>query len=184
MNFTRIKQGFQKSIRAFGNYIWLIFYTIALFALVLLVIRFFVISPGRVNGRSMEPNFIDNDLFFVNKYVYWFKKPERYEIVQVIDVPNNKLYLKRIIGLPGELVTVKRGKVYIKKDPEESELVLDESKYLSDLVYTKTDYQQGPAWFFIPPDYYFVLGDNRMHSGDSRSWGPVHRSTIIGRVIK
>jgi len=144
--------------------------------ILIVVIKFFVVNTGVVNGVSMEPTFIDDDRFLVSKFTYLLKKPQRYDIVQVIDPASGKLLIKRIIGLPGEVVMMKRGKVFIGDDelPE---------PYLSQWVSTHVPEQKAPKQFTVGADEYFVLGDNRSHSTDSRFYGPVHRSRIVGAVV-
>lgn len=165
----------------FQRYLGLVAYTIAVFVLILLTIRFFFISPGRVNGRSMEPNYTDEKFFFVNKSVYLFASPEKFDVVQVIEPESEKLIIKRIIGLPGETIIIKRGRVYIKNQAEEVQL--DESLYLDKMVLTRIVGQSAPLEFTLKDNEYFVVGDNRDFSMDSRHYGPIHRKVIVGKVI-
>lgn len=172
------------SIRAFERYIWLVASTFFGFIFIIFAIRFFIFSPARVGGPSMEPNFYNNDLFFVDKISYLIRPPKRYDVVQVIQPEKEMLLIKRVIGLPGETIIIKRGKVYLKKDNFSEEQELDESKYLNSNVLTKTLAQTKPETFQIGANQYFVLGDNRPNSGDSRNYGPFERSEIIGKVYK
>lgn len=165
----------------FQRYLGLVAYTVAVLVLTLLTIRFFFISPGRVNGRSMEPTFIDEKLFFVNKNVYLFASPKKFDVVQVIEPESEKLIIKRIIGVPGEHIVIKRGRVYIKNQAQEIEL--DESAYLSSDVLTRVVGQAAPLEFTLKENEYFVIGDNRDFSIDSRHYGPVHRKVIVGKVF-
>lgn len=169
-------------ILAYRRFVFLIFRFFFLFILGIFIIRFFIFSPGAVNGPSMEPNFIDENLFFVNRIQYLFQKPERFDVVQFIEAKGDSLILKRIIGLPGETVVIRHGKVFIKKVGSAIEEELDESSYLSSKVYTDLALRNTENTFIVPENSYFVLGDNRPRSIDSRYWGSIHRSQIIGHI--
>ena len=167
----------------FERYLGMVFLSLATLMMVILVIKFFVVSPGRVNGRSMEPNYLDENLFFVNRMYFLFHQPERFDVVQVIEPGLKTLIIKRIIGLPGEIVVIKRGKVFIAKDPQSAEIELDESKYLAPSIYTTVPVQEKPIKYLVGENQFFLLGDNRPHSTDSRVFGPVGREVIVGKVM-
>lgn len=139
--------------------------TLLIFALVRIPTQTF-----RIEGSSMLPNFQNGQFLIVNKAVYWFREPQRGEVIvfQFSDNPP-KDYIKRVIGLPGETVEVRQGQVYINGQP------LDEPWRPNPGSYTKTPITLGP-------DEYYVLGDNRNNSSDSHLWGPIHRSRIIGKA--
>jgi signal peptidase I len=150
---------------------------IVIIALIIVVpIRYFLFQPFFVRGQSMEPSFEDGDYLIIDEISYRFRDPQRGEVV-VFKYPNDpsQRYIKRIIGLPGETIEIEDGKVIISKNTEE---VLDESSYLSPSVFT-----QGEVQFFLGEDEYFVLGDNREFSSDSRRWGPLPREDIVGKVF-
>ncbi len=167
---------------AFVRFFWGMALSIFFLAFLVLFARFFVFAPGRVDGKSMQPTLVDEDLFFINKFVYLFRSPRRYEIVQLIDPNTRKLIIKRIIGLPGEIIEIKRGKVFIKRDLKEEAIELDESVYLSASVFTSIKAQDRVIRYFVADNQYFVLGDNRAHSGDSRVYGAAPRECIVGKV--
>jgi len=125
----------------------------------------------------MEPNFHGGDYLIVDEISYQFRAPERGEVV-VFKYPNDpsQRYIKRIIGLPGETIKIESGKVFIYQDGEP--LFLDEIDYLSHVIYTSGDVQTT-----LNKDEYFVLGDNRPLSADSRRWGSLPEEDIIGRVF-
>jgi signal peptidase I len=125
----------------------------------------------------MEPNFHDGDYLIIDEISYRLRDPQRGEIV-VFKYPQNpsQRYIKRIIGLPGETVEIKEGKVIIFN--KEGSQVLDESAYLSPEIFTP-----GEIRMTLAEDEYFVLGDNRDASSDSRRWGALPRDKIIGRVF-
>ncbi|MCD6410379.1 signal peptidase I [bacterium] len=143
--------------------------------LIVIPIREFVFQPFFVKGQSMEPNFHDYDYLIVDEISYRFHNPERGDVV-VLKNPNNhtQKFIKRIIGLPGETVVIEDGKVIIEKDNKS--FILDESTYLG-----KNNFTPGNLRVTLGSDEYFVMGDNRAHSYDSRYFGPIKRKDIIGR---
>ncbi|HLD21552.1 MAG TPA: signal peptidase I [Patescibacteria group bacterium] len=166
----------------FLTYAFKTFQLIAIATICIFFIRSFIVEPGRVNGRSMENTFIDENIFFVNKFILLFHQPKRGNIVQFIDPQKNTLTIKRIIGLPGEQVVIRSNHVYIiTKDG--NEILLDEP-YLKQGMITQSASGIAMVSNIIPPNEYFVLGDNRTHSFDSRHYNTIHRSYIQGLVIK
>lgn len=143
--------------------------TIVLAAVIWLVVNF-ATARFVVDGSSMEPNFHTGQLLIVNRLAYRFGSLQRGDVI-VFQYPGNTAddYIKRVIGLPGENVAIKGGKVYVNGQ------VLDEPYLPPDATIL---YDQ--EWV-IPPDSYFVLGDNRAHSSDSRSWGMLGKEFIIGK---
>lgn len=169
---------------------------IFLLAFIIIVpIRVFLFQPFFVQGASMEPNFENNQYLIVNEFGYKktsfgtdgktlftvnpFKELARQEVV-VFRYPKNpqQFFIKRIIGLPGEKVEIKDGKVIIYNAENPNGLVLDEKNYLSSS--TKTT---GELALTLKDDEYFVMGDNRLFSSDSRSWGPVPEYDIVGKAF-
>lgn len=142
-----------------------------------------VMRPHKIDGESMMPNFVNNEYLLTEKVSYYFRDPQRGDVV-VFTPPVSNLdeYIKRVIGLPGETVTVKNGHVYI------NDKVLDEP-YLPEGTYTNggncnrdsTCLREGEA-YKIPDGYYIVMGDNRNNSSDSRYWGPITKKAISGRA--
>jgi len=149
---------------------------IALIAFLLVVgFRLFVFQPFLVRGASMEPNFHNWDYLIVDEISYRFRNPERGEVV-VFKFPNDpsQRYIKRIVGLPGETVQVQDGQVAILRGDEKVQL--DESHYISSTTPGRVEIE-------LSEDQYFVMGDNRAYSSDSRSWGELSGDLIIGRVF-
>ncbi len=149
---------------------------IAVFALaIILPVRYFLIQPFIVKGASMEPNFYDSEYLIVDELTYRFREPVRGEIV-VFRPPNHEdqYYIKRVIGLPGETVEVRSGKVTIFNDEYPNGATLQET-YIDEVT-------QGKERVTVGADEYFLLGDNRDASLDSRYFGAVEKNMIIGRV--
>lgn len=153
------------------------FLIIVLSALVIfLLLQFFFVSRVIVEGSSMEPNLYNNERLLVNKIAYSFSDPERGDVIIFTPpYPSENDLIKRIIGLPGEVVEMKDGIVYIHQT-DGTVLTLDESEYITnpDMDYYISD--------VVPEDSYFVLGDNRNDSSDSRYGWFVSRDSIHGRA--
>lgn len=153
--------------------------TTAIAIIVMLLVRHFIIQPFYVRGSSMEPNFYEKEYLIVDEISYRFKKIERGDIVVFkLKTGNyNEYLIKRVIGLPGEIVTVKDGKVTIKNKDNEFGFVLTEN-YLPEGLQTSGDIEE-----IIPEGSYFVLGDNRGASFDSRYFGAIKENVIAGKVL-
>lgn len=134
-----------------------------------LVVHLFLAQATVVYGQSMEPNLVQYQRLVVDKISYRFHPPQRDDIV-VLDLPQmDEMLVKRVVGLPGETVSIDDGVLYIDG-------IAHPEAFPHDMV----AYDMTPV--VLPPLYYFVLGDNRGNSNDSRSFGPVHRDSIVGRV--
>ena len=166
----------EKGFKKYFAFAWDIF-KIGLIALVIVLpIRYFLFQPFIVKEESMSPNFETGDYLIVDEISYRFSEPQRGDVV-VFKYPKDaaQRFIKRIIGVPGETVDIKDGKVSIAKDSEA--IILDES-YLPDDLKTIGDIN-----ITLAADEYFVLGDNRQYSYDSRAWGVVPRQNIIGKAF-
>ena len=145
---------------------------------VFIIVYLYVGQLLEVTGESMDPTFVDKEQIIAEKISIKFKELERGEIV-IFKHPeyNNKLIIKRIVGLPGEEVTITRGDVYINGQ------LLDES-YLGNSVKTKpsSEISEGEK-YIIPENEYVLLGDNRENSNDSRDWGTLSKDLITGRAF-
>lgn len=149
-------------------------------AVIVIPVRYFIFQPFFVKGESMEPNFQNNNYLIIDEISYRFNQPERGDVI-VFKYPNDpsQRYIKRIIGLPGEIVEIKNGKIFISDDSVGGGIkVLDETFYLSASFETP-----GNVSFSLGEDEYFVLGDNRYASSDSRRWGALNGKYIIGKVF-
>lgn len=159
-----------------------IFRALGLFVLLALFVRGLVLEPGRVNGPSMEPTFLDAEFFVVNKYLLLLRSPRRGDVVQAKDPAAERLVIKRVIGLPGEQLAIHDGRVWLRES-DGTETAFEEP-WLAPEEWTLPASGSSTVYVRIPEQSYFLLGDNRDHSGDSRSYGAVHRSEIYGLVMK
>ncbi|KPJ73414.1 hypothetical protein AMJ48_01510 [Parcubacteria bacterium DG_74_1] len=164
-------------MRSFLVFIWEITKIVIIALLIVVPIRTFLFQPFFVRGESMTPAFENGDYLIIDEISYRFQDPQRGEVI-VFKYPNDpsQRYIKRIIGLPGETVEIKDGIVAISNQKEP--YVLDESDYLPSDIFTP-----GEILISLAEDEYFVLGDNRRASADSRRWGSLARQNIIGRVL-
>ena len=157
--------------------LWELAKIIVIALIVVLPIRYFLFQPFIVDGESMIPNLQSGDYLIVNEISYRFSAPERGDII-VLKYPldTTQRFIKRIIGLPGETVEIHNGKIDILKNGKD--LTLNEKSYLPDLKGTDGDIN-----VTLGPDKYFVLGDNRPYSYDSRRWGVLPKDDIIGKAV-
>jgi len=151
-------------------------FTLALLIIVVVIpIRVFVISPFIVDGESMHPTFENLNYLIVDELIYVFRAPARGDVV-VFRYPDNPsiFYIKRIIGLPGETVSINHGAVTITTTSGQDVTLTEPYIVNEDATYTKD--------VSLNSGEYFVMGDNRPNSSDSRVWGPLPKKDIIGRV--
>ncbi len=161
-----------------GSWIGELGRTVALSIILALGIRTFIAEARWIPSESMVPTLKINDKLIVDKLSYRFTAPQRGDVVVFSPTDNIKkndptlkdAFIKRVIGLPGDKVEVKGGRVYINDKPRREEYIKEAPLY-----------QFGPV--VVPPDSYLVLGDNRNNSYDSHFWGFVPRENIIGHAI-
>jgi signal peptidase I len=150
--------------------------TLATAGVLALGIRHFVAEARYIPSSSMEPTLEIHDRLIIEKISYLFRTPVRGDVVvfspteKLKEQNFNEAFIKRVIGLPGETVEVKGGKVYINNTPLREQYIK-----------AAPNYQFGPV--LVPEDQYLVLGDNRNNSYDSHYWGFVPRDNLIGRAM-
>ena len=178
------------SYQGVGEFILEIIKIVALAFIVIVPIRVFLFQPFFVQGASMEPNFEDGQYLIINEFGYKetdlkvlnvdsFKELDRQRpVVFRYPLDPKKFFIKRIIGLPGEKVQIKNSEITIFNDEHPNGFVLDEKEYIPMSTSTK-----GDLTTTLKDNQYFVLGDNRSFSSDSRMWGPVPKNDIIGEVL-
>jgi len=182
--------------------------------LIVLVLRSFLIEPFQIPTGSMIPTLKVGDFILVNKYAYGVRlpvigtkiidvaDPQRGEVMVFIPPHENKYYIKRVIGLPGDTIRYEEKNLYVNgelidKEFEEDILVETEIGDLSGALYTETiggvehltqhidaaGGRRARTTWVIPNGHYFMMGDNRDNSSDSREWGPVPEEDIVGKAI-
>lgn len=146
--------------------------SVAVAILLAVVIRLFILAPFYIPSGSMEPTLRIGDRIIVSKISYLFKEPQRGDVV-VFRYPldPSRDFVKRLVGLPGETVSLRNGRLYINGQLVPEDYLPRDMKF--------ADF--GPVR--VPTGYYFVLGDNRNNSDDSRVWGPLPRQNIIGKAV-
>jgi len=161
-----------KAFFSFLLFIWEILKIVIIALAIVIPIRYFLFQPFIVKGQSMEPNFENGNYLIIDELSFRFRDPRRGEVV-VFRYPHNpsQRFIKRIIGLPGEKIEIKAGSIMV------DDQILDESEYLPSGVQTLGNIQ-----IALNENEYFVLGDNRISSSDSRQWGSLPRKNIVGRV--
>lgn len=164
-----------KVFGVFWEFIEAIVFALAIFV----VVYWFLAQPNQVRGQSMFPVFHDGEYIITDKVTFKTRKPERGEVVIFKSPQSAEIdFIKRIIGLPGDKVKIKSGKVYVNGQE------LEESNYLDSSVYTGAEsFLSENQEIVVPDGKYFVLGDNRPNSSDSRDFGPIGMDTFIGRVF-
>jgi len=155
-----------------GSAVWEFIKVVVISVAIVLPIRTYIAQPFIVSGASMEPNFHNGEYLIIDELTYELRLPERGEVV-VFRYPLNpsEFFIKRVIGLPGEKVEIKNGKITING------LELAEPYLLANLETAPNVKME------LTENQYFVLGDNRPHSSDSRFWGALPKEKIMGRAL-
>lgn len=152
--------------------------TIVVALSIFVVVYLFLVQPHEVKGSSMEPNFHNNDYILTDKISLRLREPQRGDVV-IFKAPRNTEvdYIKRVIGLPGDKIKISKGYVYLNG------VKLNEY-YLADTTNLfPGSYIQDGIEIIVPEGEFFVMGDNRPHSSDSREFGPIPANLIIGKAI-
>ena len=167
------------SIKSSFSFIWEVLQVVIVALAIVLPIRFFVFQPFIVKGASMEPSFHGGDYLIVDEISYRFTEPQRGEVL-VFKYPLGKTqrFIKRIIGLPGERVDIEAGRITITS-------ALGDKKLLNEMYITTplSEMVLENNTLTLGKDEYYVMGDNRTHSFDSRNWGVLKREDVVGRVV-
>ncbi len=161
-----------------GAFIWDLVKIVAISMAIIIPFRLLVAEPFVVSGSSMVPNFHNSDYLIVDRVSYHRAEPKRGDVI-VMKYPKNtaEYFIKRIVGLPGETVMLQNGKVVIVNKDHPQGMVIDEP-YLP----TGTPTLGRPGPYSLGSGEYFVLGDNRTASSDSRVWGILPENDIVGRA--
>ena len=164
------------ALNAIGLFFLEVIKIVVLAAITVGIVRYFLFKPFYVKGESMVPNFQPSDYLIIDELSYRFRPPQRGEAI-VFRAPmqvQKDYYLKRVIGLPGERIQVEDNKIIVFNE-EYPKGVLVKEEYIIEET-------PGSVSYVLGEDQYFVLGDNRDASYDSRRFGPIHKDTIVGRT--
>ena len=164
----------KKLLLFFWEFVQIIFISL----IIIIPIRYYIIQPFFVKGSSMEPNFQDGNYLIIDEITYRLRMPKRGEVM-VFRYPQNtkQFYIKRVIGLPGETIKIADGQVSIINKEYPNGFILSESNYIN------RENTPGNIEKKLNNDSYFMMGDNRLHSSDSRSWGELEKKYIVGKVL-
>lgn len=145
---------------------------------IFMMVYLFLFQPHKVDGNSMYPRLHNQEYILTDKFTYNTQGPKRGDIaVFHAPPPSTSDYIKRIIGLPGETITIKDGLVYINNK------LLPEIYLPTGLATNEKSFLRNGVPYQIPPDYYMAFGDNRNYSSDSREFGPIGRKAIVGKAM-
>jgi signal peptidase I len=169
--------------RALGGFFLDIIETVVIALSIFLIVYLFIASPHQVNGQSMVPTFQSGEYVLSDKVSYRVGQPQRGDVIvfhapAAADCPEGTGcdFIKRVLGLPGESVQVHDNHIYVNGQPLEE-------------PYIPAEYETNPGpatknkTVSLGPDEFFVSGDNRPYSSDSRAWGPIHKSDIVGKAF-
>ncbi|HEV8601543.1 MAG TPA: signal peptidase I [Patescibacteria group bacterium] len=165
-------------------FVWDFLKVIIIALAVILPVRYFLFQPFIVSGSSMEPNFSHGQYLIIDELSYRLRAPIRGEVI-VLHYPKDRkqFFIKRIVGLPGETVEIDNGRVTVTN--AEQKITLEEP-YLQNQGLTfphNTTVVGGKKTITLSSTEYFMLGDNRLASSDSRDWGPLDKKDMVGRVL-
>jgi signal peptidase I len=174
----------QQKTNVFKSELWDLIKGLIVYIGIYFVITTYIAQPFLVKGRSMEQTFSDGDYLIVDQLTYNFADPKRSEVIvfHTEFIPGGserEYYIKRVIGIPGDRIVIKDGGVLLYENNAETPTFLDED-YIIDGLKTLS---QEPVDVVLKANQYFVLGDNRGNSSDSRYWGPVNKAYIVGKPL-
>lgn len=167
---------FSMALAAFAGFVFSGIEAIVVALAISVVLYLFFMTPHEVVGTSMVPNFQNGEHLIANKVIYRFSTPQRGDVV-IFKYSDTQDFIKRIVGMPGDEVSLRDGKIYLNGSQ------FDETDYLDPTVYSSGgDGLSEGETITVPEDEYFVAGDNRPHSSDSRSFGTIERSSVKGKA--
>jgi signal peptidase I len=172
----------KQKANTFQAEMWDFIKTLLILCAIYFVSRTYIAQPFLVKGRSMEQTFSDGDYLIVDELSYRFRDPHRFEVIvfHTEFIPGGaqrEYYIKRVIGLPGDRIVIKDGNVILYENNGETPTELDEA-YITNGIKTIAP---EPIDIIVEQNKYFVLGDNRGNSSDSRYWGVLDKSYIVGK---
>lgn len=165
-------------IRKTVNFVMDILETVVFIGSIFIVLYLFILQPNQIKGASMEPSFYTNEYILTSKITYKFRSPKKGDVI-VFKSPKNPdiEYIKRVIGLPGDKITVKENEVYV------NDQIVNENYIAAKTNLWEGGFLKENTPVIVPQDELFVMGDNRPRSSDSREFGPINSSSIVGVVF-
>jgi len=163
-------------LRRLGAFFLDILEVIVLAVGIFLIVYLLILRPHKIKGESMHPNFPDGEYLLTEKISYYLNNPQRGDVIVFKPPISEDEFIKRVIGLPGETISIQSGKIYINNE------ILDEDYISSEVLTFSGSFLTEGKKYTIPEGLYFVIGDNRPHSSDSRMWGPIDKKSIAGKA--
>lgn len=159
-----------------GSFIYSFIETVVVALVLAVVLYLFIMTPHEVVGNSMHPTYKNGEFLMANKVSYKFSEPQRGDVV-IFKYSDTQDFIKRIVGVPGDKIMIKDGNIYV------NDTQLNEADYLASSVVTNGgSYIHEGQTITVPDDQYFVCGDNRPNSSDSREFGPISQDRIKGKA--
>lgn len=167
---------FSTGLAAIASFIFSGIEAIVVALAISVVLYLFFMTPHEVVGTSMVPNFLNGEHLIANKISYRFTEPKRGDVI-IFKYSDTQDFIKRVIGEPGDTVSLRDGKLYV------NDVQLNETEYLDPAIYTNGgDSLHEGSTIIVPENEYFVSGDNRPHSSDSRVFGTISKNAIKGKA--
>lgn len=161
-------------IKRLGAFFLDILEVIVLAVGIFLIVYLLILRPHKIKGASMEPNFPDGEYLLTEKISYYTKEPQRGDVIVFKPPISEDEFIKRIVALPGETISLVNGKFFVN-DEELKETYIN-------VVTNSGGFLKEGQKYVVPEGEYFVAGDNRPHSSDSRIWGPITKKVITGKA--
>lgn len=165
-------------LKAIIGFVMDIMETVVFVGSLFIVVYLFILQPNQIKGASMEPTFYNGNYIFTSKITYKIRTPHRGDVVVFHSPKNHDIeFIKRIIGLPGDTILIEKNELYI------NEKLVDEQYISAKTTLIPGGIIQNGIPIIIPENHYFVMGDNRPRSSDSREFGTIPKESIVGHVF-
>lgn len=141
---------------------------------IFLIVYLLILRPHKIKGQSMDPNFPDGEYLLTEKISYYKHDPERGDVIVFTPPISEDEFIKRVIGLPGDTIMIQNGKIFVNNKQVKEDYIKVET--------SGGNFLSEGEKYVVPEGNYFVVGDNRPHSSDSRAWGPITKKVISGKA--
>lgn len=164
-------------LKRISSFILDVLQTVIMAIAIFMVVYLFLMRPHQVSGKSMVPNFEDGEYLLTEKVTYRFNEPQRGDVIVFSAPPTRRQeYIKRIIAIPGDKIELRDDKIYL------NDSILNEEYIPFDFKTLAGEFLKNNNSYIVPSNEYIVLGDNRENSKDSREFGPIKKSDIVGKA--